>query len=134
PCESEIELRGIQILVVDDEPDMRDLAEFILTGAGAQVTTAASALEALTVFNQSVPDLLISDIGMPEMDGYSLMRQIRKYPPEEGGNIPAIALSAYAGEINQKQALQAGFQQHIAKPIVPDELVKAIAILMGTVA
>lgn len=127
--ESAINLIGMQILVVDDDLDMCDLAQFILTQAGAQVTTADSALQALTLFNQSVPDLLVSDIGMPEMDGYSLIRQIRQYSPQQGGTIPAIALSAYAGEINQQQALQAGFQHHIAKPIDPDELVRAISIL-----
>ncbi|MBU7586297.1 MAG: PAS domain-containing protein [Nostoc sp. TH1S01] len=130
--ESANNLSGMQILVVDDDADMRDLAEFILTQAGAQVTIADSALQALTYLNQSVPHLLISDIGMPEMDGYSLIRHIRQYPPQQGGTIPAIALSAYAGEINQQQALQAGFQQHIAKPIEPDELVRTIAMLIGT--
>lgn len=129
--ETAINLTGIQILVVDDDPDMRELAEFILTEAGAQVTTVASGLQALTFLNQSVPDLLISDIGMPEMDGYSLIRQIRRYSPQQGGTIPAIALTAYAGEINLQQALQAGFQQHLAKPIDPDDLVRAIAILIG---
>ncbi|ALF55216.1 chemotaxis protein CheY [Nostoc piscinale CENA21] len=130
--EDAVDLTGMQILVVDDDADMRDLAEFILTEVGAQVTTADSALQALTYFNQSMPDLLISDIGMPEMDGYSLIRHIRQCPPEQGGTIPAIALSAYAGEINQQQALQAGFQQHVAKPIEPEELVRTIAILMGS--
>lgn len=129
--ENAINLTGVQILVVDDEQDMRELAEFILTQAGAQVTTAASALEALTFFNQSVPDVLVSDIGMPEMDGYSLIRQIRQYSPQQGGTVTAIALSAYAGEINQQQALQAGFQQHIAKPIDPEDLVRKIAILIS---
>ncbi|MBD2205960.1 PAS domain S-box protein [Calothrix sp. FACHB-1219] len=128
-----IDLNGMQILVVDDDADMRDLAEFILTQAGAQVTTADSALQVLTLLQQSLPDLLISDIGMPEMDGYCLIRQIRQYPPQQGGNLPAIALSAYAGEINQQQALQAGFQQHIPKPIDPDELVRIIALLMGNI-
>jgi len=129
----ELDLKGVHILVVDDDPDMCELAEVILTQAGAHVTTVASALQALTLLNQSVPDLLLSDIGMPEMDGYSMMRQIRQYSPEQGGTIPAIALSAYAGEINQQQALQAGFQQHIAKPINPDDLVKAIAQLLRNV-
>ncbi|OKH36991.1 histidine kinase [Calothrix sp. HK-06] len=133
PLENTIDLRGMRILVVDDELDMRELAEFILTQAGAQVTTAASGLQALTLLNQSIPDLLVSDIGMPEMDGYSLIRQIRQYSPQHGGTIPAIALSAYAGEINQQQALQAGFQQHIAKPIDPDKLVRAIAILIESI-
>ncbi len=119
-------LAGIRVLVVDDEADMRELAEFILTQAGAEVTIAACAAQALTRFNQSIPDLLVCDIGMPEMDGYSLIRQIRKWSPQEGGNIPAIALTAYAGEINQQQAIAAGFQIHLAKPIEPEQLVKAI--------
>lgn len=119
-------LIGIRVLVVDDDADMRDLAQFILTQSGAQVTTGASAAQALTLLNQSVPDLLVCDIGMPEMDGYSLIRQIRKRSPEQGGNIPAIALTAYAGEINQQQALAAGFQIHLAKPVDPEHLIKAV--------
>jgi PAS domain S-box-containing protein len=125
-----INLTGIRILVVDDDADMRELAEFILWQSGAQVTKAASAIQALTFLNQSQFDLLLCDIGMPEMDGYALIRQIRKWSPLQGGNIPAIALTAYAGEINQKQALEAGFQQHLAKPIDPEELVQAIATLI----
>ncbi len=119
-------LKNIQILVVDDDADMRELAEFILTQSGAQVTTAASAVQALELLNQSIPDLLLCDIGMPEMDGYSLIRQIRKWSPQQGGNMPAIALTAYAGEINQQQALAAGFQMHISKPVDPEELVQTI--------
>ncbi|MEG4853156.1 PAS domain S-box protein [Microcoleus sp. B5-D4] len=128
--ESATDLAGIQVLVVDDDADMRDLAAFSLMQSGAQVTTAASGAQALTLLNQSVPDLLLCDIGMPEMDGYALIRQIRKWSPEQGGTIPAIALTAYAGEINQQQALAAGFQMHISKPVEPDELVKAIARLL----
>lgn len=123
-------LTGVEILVVDDDADMRDLAEFILTQSGAQVKTAASAVQALTFLNQSVPNLLLCDIGMPEMDGYALIRQIRKWSPQQGGTIPAIALTAYAGEINQQQALAAGFQMHISKPVEPEELVKAIVQLL----
>ncbi len=128
--ESATDLAGIHVLVVDDDADMRELAAFTLMQSGAQVTTAASAAQALTLLNQSVPDLLLCDIGMPEMDGYSLIRQIRKWSPEQGGMIPAIALTAYAGEINQQQALAAGFGMHISKPVEPDELVKAIARLL----
>ena len=128
--ESATDLAGVHVLVVDDDADMRELAAFTLTQSGAQVTTAASAAQALTLLNQSVPDLLLCDIGMPEMDGYSLIRQIRKWSPEQGGTIPAIALTAYAGEINQQQALAAGFQMHISKPVEPEELVKAIARLL----
>jgi signal transduction histidine kinase/ActR/RegA family two-component response regulator len=128
--ESATDLAGVHVLVVDDDADMRELAAFTLMGSGAQVTTAASAAQALSFLNQSVPDLLLCDIGMPEMDGYSLIRHIRKWSPEQGGMIPAIALTAYAGEINQQQALAAGFGMHISKPVEPEELVKAIAHLL----
>ncbi|AFZ23065.1 PAS domain S-box [Cylindrospermum stagnale PCC 7417] len=128
--ESVAHLTGIQILVVDDDADIRELTAFILTQSGAQVTTAATAAQALDRLNQSVPDLLLCDIGMPEMDGYFLIRQIRKWPDELGGNIKAIALTAYAGEINQQQALAAGFQMHISKPVEPDNLVQAIIKLL----
>ncbi|GAB1542284.1 hypothetical protein NUACC21_49580 [Scytonema sp. NUACC21] len=122
-----------EILVVDDDADMRELAEFILTQAGAQVTTAASAAQALALLNQSVPNLLLCDIGMPEMDGYSLIRLLRKWSPQQGGTIPAIALTAYAGEINQQQALAAGFMMHISKPVEPEKLVQAIAQLLDSI-
>ncbi|BAZ48941.1 PAS/PAC sensor hybrid histidine kinase [Nostoc sp. NIES-4103] len=119
-------LSNMQILVVDDEPDIRDLVSFILQEYGVNVTAVASAKEALQALSLSIPDVLISDIGMPEIDGYMLMRQVRKRSPQQGGNVPAIALTAYAGEINQQQALAAGFQLHISKPVDPEVLVKAI--------
>jgi PAS domain S-box-containing protein len=121
------DLTGLHILVVDDEADMRDLAEFILEQHGAQVTVASSAAEALFTLSQFVPDVLLSDIGMSEMDGYALMRQIRECYPEAEERMSAIALTAYAGEYDRQQALSAGFQQHISKPIEPEKLVKAIA-------
>ncbi len=124
-------LAGLQILVVDDEPDIRDMVAFILEQAGARVRVASHATEALNLMRESVPDVLVCDIGMPDMDGYMLMRQIRTLPVEQGGTILAIALTAYAGEVNQQQALAAGFQQHLAKPVEPDELVRAIATLMN---
>jgi CheY-like chemotaxis protein len=110
---------------------MRELVVAILSEYGAQVRVAASAAEALTALDQFKPDVLISDIGMPEVDGYMLMRQVRQLPPQQGGLIRAIALTAYAGELNQQQALEAGFQRHVAKPVEPYELVKTIAALMG---
>jgi CheY-like chemotaxis protein len=76
---------------------------------------------------------LLCDIGMPDMDGYALIKQIRTWAPEKGGNLPAIALTAYAGEMNQQQALAAGFQLHIAKPVDPEQLVQAIVQLLGPV-
>ncbi|WP_414513355.1 AAA family ATPase [Nostoc sp. PCC 9305] len=127
-------LSGLEILVVDDDADMRDFLPFMLEQYGATVTAVASAIEALTALSQSQPNLIISDIGMPEMDGYMLMRQIRSLEPEQGGTIPAIALTAYAGEIDRQQAIAVGFQQHISKPVDPEELVRAIASLVPDLA
>lgn len=124
-----IDLRQLRILVVDDDADMRTLMQIILEQQGAAVTITGSATEALLVFDQQPPDLLISDIGMPEMDGYSLLRQIRRRSPAQGGGVPAIALTAYAAEYDQKQALDAGFQQHLSKPIEPETLIREIVRL-----
>jgi PAS domain S-box-containing protein len=123
-------LSGVKILLVDDQADVREFFTFALEQYGATVTAVASANEALTVLSQSKPDVLLSDIGMPLMDGYMLLRQIRTRSPEQGGQIPAIALSAYAGEFNQKQALAAGFQKHVSKPAEPIELASAIINLI----
>jgi CheY-like chemotaxis protein len=120
-------LSGIRVLVVDDEADMREFLAFMLEEYGAKVTVVASASEALEALCQVKPDVLVSDIGMPEVDGYMLIRQIRAMPPEQGGLIPAIALTAYAGEADQNQALSAGFHKHIAKPVEPNELATVIA-------
>jgi PAS domain S-box-containing protein len=122
-------LSGLEILVVDDDADMRGFLPFMLEQYGATVIVVASASEALTALSQSQPNLMISDIGMPEMDGYMLMRQVRSLKPEQGGTIPAIALTAYAGEMDYQQAIAVGFQQHISKPVDPEELVKAIVSL-----
>jgi PAS domain S-box-containing protein len=123
-------LSKTQVLVVDDEPDIRDLVSFILQDYGVTVTAVSSAQEALQALSESIPDVLISDIGMPKTDGYMLMREVRSLSPEQGGHVPAIALTAYAGEMNQQQALAAGFQMHISKPVDPDVLVKAIVNLI----
>jgi CheY-like chemotaxis protein len=124
-------LRNLRVLLVDDDADTQQLVTFALEEAGAEVTALASAIEALRVFEQIKPDLLVSDIGMPDMDGYSLMQQIRALPPERGGEIPAIALTAYAGEVNCQQAIAAGFQMHVPKPIDLDELAQTVAELLG---
>ncbi|MBD3884129.1 PAS domain-containing protein [Phormidium tenue FACHB-886] len=123
-------LQGLKILAVDDEADMRNYLAFVLELAGARVTLAASAKEAIAAFSEAKPDLLISDIGMPEVDGYTLLQQLRSTLPHSE-QIPAIALTAYVGELNQQQALAAGFQQHVGKPIEPHNLIEAIAKLMG---
>ncbi|MBD2256108.1 GAF domain-containing protein [Pseudanabaena sp. FACHB-2040] len=127
-------LPGVHVLLVDDEADARDLMAFVLEEAGATATIAASAAAALTLLPQVQPDIVISDIGMPEMDGYMLIRAIRQLPPEQGGQVPAIALTAYAGEIDRQQAIAAGFQRHLAKPVVPNDLVEAIKALVEETA
>lgn len=125
-----VDLSGLNILVVDDEPDTRDLISFVLGQSGAQVTPVGSGREVLEILGQQVPDLLVCDIGMPEMDGYELIRQIRSGAIALAQQVPAIALTAYAGEFNQQRAIEAGFQQHLAKPVEPQALVKTVMGLM----
>ncbi|MBM0744115.1 response regulator [Phormidium sp. CLA17] len=127
---SDFNLNGWQVLFVDDDRDSRELITFLLQQYGAKVTEVESASEALNKLGQANFDLLISDIGMPSMDGYALIRQIRERSLEQGRDLPAIALTAYAGEIDQQQALAAGFQQHITKPIEPETLIQTIWTLM----
>ncbi|MBD1829726.1 ATP-binding protein [Microcoleus vaginatus GB1-A2] len=126
----ELHLASLRVLVVDDELDSREFVAFVAEQAGAKVTAVGSAIEALQLLSTTAFDILLSDIGMPDMDGYMLVRQVRALPPEQGGQIPAIALTAYAGDFNQKQALAAGFQSHVAKPVEPNELVQAIVTLL----
>lgn len=126
---SGISLSPLHILVVDDEADIRDIVAFILEQAGAEVTVACSAMEAIKQLQLMQPDVLLCDIGMPDIDGFMLIRQIRSLKAEQGGKIKAIALTAYASEPEQQQALEAGFQMHIAKPVEPEMLVQAIARL-----
>ena len=121
------DLSGVRVLVVDDEADSRELIAFMLEQYGASVTAVSSAQLALETLPLVKPDLLVSDIGMPEMDGYMLIRQVRSLPLEQGGLIPAIALTAYAGEVDQQQALSAGFQMHLAKPVKPALLAIVVA-------
>jgi PAS domain S-box-containing protein len=129
--EASLNLNGVQVLAIDDEADSREFVAFVLEQAGAIVTTATTASAGFLALMQSVPDVLLSDIGMPDLDGYMLMRQVRALPPEQGGQVKAIALTAYAGDFDRQKALQAGFQSHLAKPIEPDELIEAIAALVG---
>jgi PAS domain S-box-containing protein len=120
------QLRNLAVLVVDDEPDVRELLTFILEQAGAIVTTVASVQEALLAIEQIKVDVLISDIGMPDQDGYTLIRHLRAMEAEQT-KIPAIALTAYARGEDRRQALEAGFQVHLSKPIEPEALIAAIA-------
>jgi PAS domain S-box-containing protein len=127
------DLSGIHILVVDDDTDSREFLSFVLEQVGAIVTTVASGTEAVLAIAQRSPDILISDIGMPEMDGYMLLRHLRRLPPEHGGKIPAIALTAYAGELDQQQAIAAGFQYHLAKPIPPESVIATVAACLSSI-
>lgn len=123
-------LQGLRILVVEDNNDTRDFLKFLLEESGAVAAAAASAAEGLTLLDTLSFDLLISDIGMPDMDGYTLIRKIRERSPEQGGNMPAIALTAFAGEQDRQQTQEAGFQVHMAKPILPNQLIDTILSLV----
>lgn len=120
-------LHGLRILVVDDDEDTREMLRFILEQCEIQVTTAASAKEALKVISPSKPDILLCDLGMPDEDGYSLIRKVRSQ--EDIKKIPAVALTAFARDEDQQAALAAGFTKHIAKPVNPFELVAVVATL-----
>jgi PAS domain S-box-containing protein len=126
-------LEGLRLLIVDDEVDARDLLTTILERAGAQVTSARSAIEALDVLERARPQVLISDIGLPHEDGYALIRRIRALDETRGGRVPALALTAYARADERTAALLAGYQMHMAKPVEPGELVAAVAGLARVV-
>ena len=131
--EPAVSLVGLRILVVDDEIDSRKLSEFVLESYGAEVLAVSSAREALSVLNAAPNqyNVLLSDIGMPEEDGYWLIRQVRSLSVETGGQISAVALTAYASEGDRQEVIEAGFQTHLAKPVEPDELASLIADLAG---
>ncbi len=124
-------LDGLRILVVDDEADSRDLVSAILTRCGGEVRCCESAAEALKTFRDWKPDLLVSDIGMPIEDGYTLIKKLRKLKSKLAREIPAVALTAYATDDDRKRTLSAGFQMHVAKPIEPEALVLSIASAAG---
>ena len=124
-------LDGLKILVVDDERDTRDFVQAVLKECGSEVTTASSAREALAMLQAQRPDFLISDLGMPGDDGYSLIGWVRALPADQGGETPAVALTAYARAEDRLRVLRSGFQIHIPKPIEPTELIVAVASLVG---
>jgi PAS domain S-box-containing protein len=125
-------LKGLRVLVVDDDPDTRALLVTTLEQSGAEsVAAVASATEALGVLTRLAPDVLLSDIGMPNVDGYELIRQVRALPATEGGRTPAAALTAYATPDDRQRALDAGYNVHISKPVEPNELAAAVARLAG---
>ncbi|HSM82083.1 MAG TPA: PAS domain-containing protein [Nodosilinea sp.] len=120
------DLTGIRVFSVDDSADTRELLTVLLGQYGAEVVTLGSAAEVLDTLKHRQPDVLISDIGMPEIDGYSLIRQIRNLPPEQGGQVPAIALTAYARDEDQQASLACGYQRHLSKPLDIEKLVQAV--------
>ena len=124
-----IRLDGLRVLVVDDEPDTRELLKFGLSSCGARVSAAATAAEALRAIAEEPPEVLISDIGMPETDGYELIRWVRSLPAERGGQTPAVALTAYARAEDRQRAIEAGYQLHVPKPVELSELVAAVSSL-----
>jgi hypothetical protein len=123
-------LEDFRILVVDDEPDTLELLITVIKSCGASVRAAESAQEAFQAVEQFKPHILVSDIAMPGEDGYSLIRRLRTLSPDKGGAIPAISLTAYAREEDRTQALKAGFQMHLAKPVNPEDLLAAIRELI----
>ncbi|HZI03170.1 MAG TPA: response regulator, partial [Archangium sp.] len=125
------ELEGLHILVVDDEADTRELLRALLEGCKARITLAASTQEALQVLRRESVDLLVSDIGMPGEDGYSLIRQVRALPQGKAGRLPTVALTAYARVEDRMRALLSGFQSHVPKPVEPLELLAVLASLSG---
>ena len=124
-------LQGLKVLVVDDEPDTRELIREVLKECGSEVITSQSVAEALVALEEHKPDILISDLGMPDEDGYSLISKIRALPDERGGQIPAAALTAYARAEDRMRVLRSGFQFHLPKPVDSAELVTVVASLAG---
>ena len=124
-------LSGVTVLVVDDEPDARVLLKRVLERRAARVMLAASAREALEMVHRQHPDVIVSDIAMPDLDGYELIRLVRSLPAEDGGGTPAIALTAFARSEDRRRAMLAGFQVHIAKPVESPELIATVASLTG---
>ncbi|CAN5447940.1 hypothetical protein BH10PLA1_BH10PLA1_00440 [soil metagenome] len=126
-----VKLEGVRVLVVDDEGDTRVLVKRLLDGCQATVLTAAGAEEALALVGEHSFDVLVSDIGMPRQDGYWLIKNLRKRPADQGGNIPALALTAYARSEDRQRVIMAGYQMHLAKPVEPSELITMVASLVG---
>jgi CheY-like chemotaxis protein len=126
-------LQGLRVLVVDDEADTRDMMCAVLEHCRIDVVTARSTSEAMEAIAQFRPDVLISDLGMPEEDGFALIAQVRALPAERGGQIPAAALTAYVRAEDRMKVLRSGFQLHVPKPFEPAELVTVVANLAGRV-
>lgn len=121
------DLKGVRVMIVDDNADAMNLVKHLLEPCGVSVSGCASGEECLAQLPAWHPDVLISDIGMPGMDGYSMMRELRALPAEKGGQTPAVALTAFARSEDRRRALLAGFDMHLSKPVEPGELVAVVA-------
>jgi len=124
-------LGSVKVLVVDDEPDARDIIRRLLAGQHADVMVASSADEALEILKTFHPDVLLSDIGMPDKDGYQFIQDVRSMAAGDGGGVPAVALSAFVRTEDRRRAMLAGYQSHLAKPVDPGELIAVVAMLAG---
>ena len=122
-------LRGVRVLLVEDESDARQLVSHVLEQRDAEVHAVASAAEALDGLEAFHPDVLVSDIGLPEVDGYQLIEQLRQKPAGEGGTVPALALTAFARTEDRTRALLAGYDMHLSKPVEPAELLATVSTL-----
>lgn len=124
-------LAGLRVLVVEDEDDTRELLAIALEQCGAQVTAVGTVADALASFDPVPPDVLVSDLAMPDEDGFELIRQVRSRSSRNGGGVPAAALTAYARTEDRVRALASGFQRHLPKPLDPSDLIAAVAALAG---
>jgi signal transduction histidine kinase/ActR/RegA family two-component response regulator len=131
PLEAGPALNGLRVLVVDDEPDAREVTTAVLEERNADVTAVDSSAAALEAIDHAPPDVIVCDIGLPDEDGYVFIRQLRARPAARGGRVPAAALTAYARPEDRARALLAGFQAHVPKPVEPSELVAVVASLAG---
>jgi CheY-like chemotaxis protein len=129
PSEVRTPLTGLHALVVDDDRDARELVAEVLRSHGMRVTMVGSAAEGLAALDRSVPDVIVSDLAMPELDGFELIRRVRERPAERGGAVPAVALTAYARPEDTARSLTSGFQVHLAKPVDMEDLVSTVATL-----
>jgi CheY-like chemotaxis protein len=128
----DLPLAGISVLVIDDEPDARDMAAFALGHAGAQALSAGGAVEGLEILHRSRPDVVVCDIGMPVNDGYDFVRWVRGLPEEEGGKTPVVAFTAFSRPVDRQRAVAEGFHLHLSKPAAPGELIDVVAALKKT--
>jgi len=125
-------LFGVRALVVDDDSDTRELLAEVLRSRGVVVTAAASVEEGLAALDREVPDILLSDIAMPDRDGFDLIRRVRERPADRGGHVPAVAITAYARPEDTERSLASGYQMHVTKPVDMDELLATVASLTAT--